>query len=374
MHIFLIALLAVIGSFLAGCTAPQRLAGKVTGPARTVTGTHDSVRLSAFQTSNGTEQKKVPVSVSEHANETEKGVPMQPLEHASISVGDTPRKHLEATPTRENLPVDSLAAQPAPPQKVPLPPAPATDSDAQPNGGEMTMAQWERLALDHNPTLLLQRAEVEKERGHWQQAGLYPNPTVGYLNSSSSNGQSQENGMLVQQTFITAGKLDKAQASEAYGIQTTQWQLEAQQMRVINDVRLRYIDVLAAQQQIEVVKELLKLSEQALQAARTLYEAKQVARTDVLQAEVQNRTVHVALESAKACARWCLEAAGGDCRLSRHAHRAAGRSQRRSAGIRSGSGVGSVCWRRARNCEPARPKWESPAHNWPSPRRHPSRM
>ncbi|MCA9007523.1 MAG: TolC family protein, partial [Planctomycetaceae bacterium] len=169
--------------------------------------------------------------------------------------------------------------------KIPPPPVPpaggpdVSETDPEENAltpasRTMSLGELEQIALSNNPTLALQRAEVEKERGNWTQVGLYPNPTVGYVNSTtSSNGDTQSNGILVQQTFITAGKLDKARATETYGIQTSELQLDAQQMRVINDVRLRYYDVLGAQEQLKLVEEIAQLSKQTLDAAERLNKA-----------------------------------------------------------------------------------------------------
>lgn len=231
------------------------------------------------------------------------------LASAEEDAGAGERNELTATDGRqivENAPAEAAApVSSATESNVgydgPLPPGPVGDgAPPEPDGGVMTLEQLEEIALQNNPTLALQQAEVEKERGNWTQVGMYPNPTVGYLNSSSSrNGNSQENGVLLQQTFVTGGKLEKARATETYGIQSTQWQLESQRMRVINDVRLRYIDVLGAQQQIKVVEELLTLSQKALDTARELFRGRQVARSDVLQAEVQRETVAMALENSR---------------------------------------------------------------------------
>ncbi|QDU02396.1 Cobalt-zinc-cadmium resistance protein CzcC precursor [Gimesia chilikensis] len=194
--------------------------------------------------------------------------------------------------------------------KIPPPPVPpaggadVSETDLEENAltpasRTMSLGELEQIALSNNPTLALQRAEVEKERGNWTQVGLYPNPTVGYVNSTtSSNGDTQSNGILVQQTFITAGKLDKARATETYGIQTSELQLDAQQMRVINDVRLRYYDVLGAQEQLKLVEEIAQLSKQTLDAAERLNKAEQVPRTDLLQAKAQYATVRAALTNA----------------------------------------------------------------------------
>ncbi|EDL57129.1 probable divalent cation resistant determinant protein C [Gimesia maris DSM 8797] len=217
------------------------------------------------------------------------------------SVATTPaesRKKLTLTSYHESF--EGKIPPPVPPVgSSDVPEADPSENALTPTSQLLTLGELEQIALSNNPTLALQRAEVEKERGNWTQVGLYPNPTVGYVNSTtSSNGDTQSNGILVQQTFITAGKLDKARATETYGIQTSELQLDAQQMRVINGVRLRYYDVLGAQEQLRLVKEIAQLSQQTLDAAERLYKAEQVPRTDMLQAKAQNATVRTALTNA----------------------------------------------------------------------------
>ena len=172
--------------------------------------------------------------------------------------------------------------------------------DATSETEPLSMDDIEQLALANNPTLAMAVAEIEKERGLWTQVGLSPNPTVGYVNSSTTtNGDSQNNGVLLQQTFITAGKLEKARAAESFGIRDGNWQLTAQQMRVANDVRLRSYDVLAAQQFVAIAEESEEIAEKSLTAARRLYRAQQVAETDVLRAEVQLDSAQLALQNAR---------------------------------------------------------------------------
>lgn len=180
-----------------------------------------------------------------------------------------------------------------------MPPLPVDDGSSA-AGPFLSLPEIEQLALANNPTLAMAVAEIEKERGLWTQVGLYPNPTVGYVNSSTSgNGDSQSNGLLLQQTFITGGKLDRAQAAEAWGIRDGNFQFTAQQMRVVNDVRLRYYDVLAAQQLLAIAEEMRDVATKSLETAQRLYRAQQVAETDVLRAEVQLDSAQLALENAQ---------------------------------------------------------------------------
>src|SRR5260221_8683422 len=70
------------------------------------------------------------------------------------------------------------------------------------------------MALQGNPTLAQATAAVDASRGKALQAGLYPNPTIGYrgenIGIAGSAGEFQ--GGFVQQTIVTAGKLRPSRA------------------------------------------------------------------------------------------------------------------------------------------------------------------
>ena len=51
---------------------------------------------------------------------------------------------------------------------------------AEPSSPALTLAALEQLAWEQNPTLRQAGANVEAAQSRAQQAGLYPNPTVGY--------------------------------------------------------------------------------------------------------------------------------------------------------------------------------------------------
>ncbi len=164
-----------------------------------------------------------------------------------------------------------------------------------------TLAQLEQIAMDCNPTMRLAAAEVEKEQGHWIQSGLYPNPTLGYVQSDATQAnQSHTNGMLVQQTFVTAGKLQKNRDVESFDLEERRQDVQSQRLRVLTDVKLRYFDVIGAQQQVALVEEIHDVALQSLKAAQDLFKGMQVPETDVLQAEVQVAQLELALQNARA--------------------------------------------------------------------------
>ena len=163
----------------------------------------------------------------------------------------------------------------------------------------MTLADLESLALSNNPTLEQAAAGVEVERGSFQQAGLYPNPQIGYVNGASDrSGVKQTNGGFFSQEIVTAGKLRKAQAWEANEVNRVAWDLEAQRQRVLTDVRIRYYDALGAQLSVVTLKKLEVIGERGLETVRRLLDAKNATRVDLLQAKIQLETVRASLDEA----------------------------------------------------------------------------
>ncbi|MEI8021454.1 MAG: TolC family protein, partial [Schlesneria sp.] len=164
---------------------------------------------------------------------------------------------------------------------------------------QLTLGDLENLALGNNPTLSQAQAAVTGQEGVVYQAGLYPNPQVGYINSSASNPSvKQSNGAFFAQEFVTANKLGLAQLAASEELRRFQWDNEAQRIRVTNDLKIRYYEVLGSQKAVEVYRELLKISEKSLAIAKSLL-ANEGTRTDYLQAKVQLETVRLNLDEAE---------------------------------------------------------------------------
>ncbi len=163
----------------------------------------------------------------------------------------------------------------------------------------LTLADLEAMALEFNPTLSQANAAVDQERGVYRQAGLYPNPQLGYLNSTANQlAPKQSNGVFLSQEIVTAKKLSLAQQSSSEAIKRLQWDQEAQRMRVLNDLKIRFYEVLGAQRAVDVAQQLEKLAEETLSAADRLFDAKAISRPDVLQANVQLQTTRISLAEA----------------------------------------------------------------------------
>jgi cobalt-zinc-cadmium efflux system outer membrane protein len=180
----------------------------------------------------------------------------------------------------------------------PLAPEPAEPAA---NAGTFSIDDLERLALANNPTIAQADAAIGMATGQLQQVGLYPNPQLGYLRSDGSPaGKFRSDGVFVGQEIVTAGKLWKSQAVEAQEVERLRWERESQQGRVLNDVRIRYFEVLGAQRATEISERLLRLAEEQVDLSQRLFDAKHASKADLLQARIQLKTLRIGLAEAEA--------------------------------------------------------------------------
>jgi cobalt-zinc-cadmium efflux system outer membrane protein len=153
------------------------------------------------------------------------------------------------------------------------------------------------MALANNPTLAQAAAAVSASRGKALQAGLCPNPIIGYrgenIGIAGSAGEFQ--GGFVQQTIVTAGKLRLSRAKYNQEAQEAELLAQSQQYRVLNGVRLRFWELLALQRMIDLHRSTVANAEEALRTTREMFNTGQANRPDVLLAEVRLNDAKIAL-------------------------------------------------------------------------------
>jgi cobalt-zinc-cadmium efflux system outer membrane protein len=163
-----------------------------------------------------------------------------------------------------------------------------------------TLAELESLALNHNPTLSQSAARITAAQGRYVQGGLYPNPSIGYVGDEIGNeGRGGQQGAFVGQRIITAKKLQLNRAAGAQEIAQAEWAWQAQQRRVVNDVRVAYYELLVARRAVELQDQLQSIGQQGVKSAEALEVAKEVSRTDVLQARVEAEAAAIQLQNAR---------------------------------------------------------------------------
>lgn len=153
----------------------------------------------------------------------------------------------------------------------------------------MQLDQFQQFALATNPTLQQANALVRQSAAQARQAGLWPNPSVGYEGSEIRGGSFRggEQGAFVQQNLVLGGKLGLRRNTFEQQRREDEFATQEQRSRVLSDVAQSYYLALAAQELIKVRLNLINLSKDAVETAHQLANVGQADAPDVLQAEVE---------------------------------------------------------------------------------------
>ena len=141
----------------------------------------------------------------------------------------------------------------------PLPPKLAPQA-----GGPTTLKQIEELALANNPEMVQAAADITSAAGGAIQAGVHPNPTVGYEgDTTGSAGTRNYQGVFATQTIKTAGKLGLARAVANMDLMNAQLALRKTRFDLLSRVKSAYYAVLVAQQNVAITSAMAWLTNEA---------------------------------------------------------------------------------------------------------------
>ncbi len=195
--------------------------------------------------------------------------------------------------TAQELPVPRPVPQASP--YAPTPPP------GQPAAG-LGLDDLIRLGLEQNPGLRLAGFEAAAAQGRAVQAGLYPNPTVSstFDELGDRTGPKGINTVpLVTQEIVTGGKLGLSRSVAQREADQSGLAVVRQRFALFTAIRQAYFEVLAARRRVEVLGQLADLAGQSLEGARKLLQAKEIARLDLLQFQVERNRFLADLEAAR---------------------------------------------------------------------------
>lgn len=174
------------------------------------------------------------------------------------------------------------------------------------NGGgsaepALRLEDLEHMALMSNPTAAQVRANLRAATGLATQAGLYPNPTLGYYGDEIRGGSlgGGKQGGFVSQNIVLGGKLGAARRVAELQAKEVETSVEIQRLRILNNVRVFFYHVLAAQRLVEVKQNLAGLAADATRTSLQLRNIGQADQPDILQAEVEQQQENVSLHVAE---------------------------------------------------------------------------
>tara|TARA_B100000029_G_scaffold227798_1_gene225596 strand:+ start:2012 stop:3367 length:1356 start_codon:yes stop_codon:yes gene_type:complete len=163
-----------------------------------------------------------------------------------------------------------------------------------------TLSEFLALAESRHPMLRINSARINEARGDHRQAGLWPNPVVGYRGEEMGNqGTPGMQGGFIRQKIITGQKLKLASSVAAARVREREHLATMAREQVVGDVRVRFYDTLVAQQRVELTSQLSKLGRELARATAMLVQAKQVSRNGLYQAEIASEQAAALRENSE---------------------------------------------------------------------------
>ena len=145
------------------------------------------------------------------------------------------------------------------------------------------------LSLSKNPSLQQAGLNIQAAQGKAVQAALYPNPTVAVSGDELGDRTGPKGIWTVQagQEIVLGGKLKLSRAAALREVDQANLGLQSQRYTLFTSVRQSYFEVLATQRRVEILDELVKLAQKALDNAEKLQKGAQIAELDVLPFRVE---------------------------------------------------------------------------------------
>jgi cobalt-zinc-cadmium efflux system outer membrane protein len=165
----------------------------------------------------------------------------------------------------------------------------------------ITLEELQQMALHNNPTFAQSAANIQAAEGRKKQSGLYPNPTIGYQGEQIRGGSFHggEQGFFIQQDIVLGAKLGLNRKIFDQELKQAETEAEEQKLRVVTNVRMSYIQALAAQQTLELRQNLSKLADDAVETSHQLANVGQADTPDVLESEVEAQQAQLAVTMAE---------------------------------------------------------------------------
>jgi outer membrane protein, heavy metal efflux system len=212
-------------------------------------------------------------SVSTDATFPEPDPNHPPLVRGPLPTTDPLGTVVAAAGAKEMLPVVHIDSLP-----------PVADTDV-PAGEPVALAELQRLAFEKSPTIRQAEAEVAAAHGAAVQAGLHPNPTVGYQGEQIGSGNSAgQQGGFIQQTIVTHGKLGLAREAALADVARAEARLQEARADLAGQVRARYFAFTTAAEAVRITDEMDRSADALHDRQRRLRESKQAAPHEVSQA------------------------------------------------------------------------------------------
>lgn len=158
------------------------------------------------------------------------------------------------------------------------------------DSGSVSLGELEQTALVNHPTIQAYEQKICSLNGYWQQAGLAPNPEIGYnaeeMSSATPGGRQ---GVTVSQEIVRGGQRYFAQEVVVQQIQAAKQELEMAKLRVLTDVRSAAYEYLSVQNKLLHLREISANDAKIAQRIAESSEKGYGSKLDVINARISAR-------------------------------------------------------------------------------------
>jgi cobalt-zinc-cadmium efflux system outer membrane protein len=163
----------------------------------------------------------------------------------------------------------------------------------------LTLAEVETLAVAYHPALREAEGLVRAARGRWQQAGLAPNPAIGYAGEDIGDaGTAGKQGGFISQEFVTAGKLRLGRGVALRDVAAAEQRFERMRLQLVTTARVYYFEAVTAQRELALSRQLETMAAQAMRASQLRLEAMEGSRASLLASQVEFESAALLVEQS----------------------------------------------------------------------------
>lgn len=151
----------------------------------------------------------------------------------------------------------------------------------------MSLAEISAMATYNHPGIQQAKRQADALRGEWIQAGLKPNPTVGYGAEEMTGHQAGIHGITFTQPIVPQYKRDARQSAISHEYQTALQIYQIQHQKAVNDALLIAYRIVFVYRKCLILEELTRISQESQQIGDGLLKAGEIGRSQFLDIKIQ---------------------------------------------------------------------------------------
>jgi cobalt-zinc-cadmium efflux system outer membrane protein len=165
--------------------------------------------------------------------------------------------------------------------------------------GTFTLDRVTGLTLANSPVLRQAQARVQQAQGLAIQAGLYPNPQQNSGNPNQLGGNNSLYSAGITQEVVRANKIGLNQGAAEQAVRQAGLDYVRQRFEVLTAVRQQFYTLLATQRRLEMLRNILRVTQRSVEISTKLRDAEQANEADVLLLRMESNRIEVALRAAE---------------------------------------------------------------------------